>query len=112
MIELIQSLERPPTKFLKKLVNTDEIWEIRVEIQGNIFRLLSFFDEGSLLIVNHGIVKKSQKTPIKEIKVAQERIKKGTESFYYSVQEGAELGLGLGRVALAVVVDFDPDVLG
>jgi phage-related protein len=73
VIELIQSLERPPTKFLKKLVNTDDIWEIRVEIQGNIFRLLSFFDEGSLLIANHGFVKKSQKTPAKEIKVAQER---------------------------------------
>jgi hypothetical protein len=28
VIELIQSIERPPVKFFKKLVNTDGLWEI------------------------------------------------------------------------------------
>jgi len=74
VIELIQSLERPPVKFLKKLVNSGDLWEIRVEYQNNIFRLLCFLDGGKLLIANHGFVKKSQKTPHKEIKVAQERM--------------------------------------
>jgi phage-related protein len=73
VIELIQSIERPPGKFFKKLVNADNLWEIRVEYQGNIFRLLSFFDGGKLLVANHGFVKKTQKTPKKEIKVAEER---------------------------------------
>jgi phage-related protein len=73
VIELIQSIERPPVKFFKKLVSTDGLWEIRVEYQGNIFRLLAFFDGGKLLVANHGFVKKTQKTPKKEIKVAEER---------------------------------------
>lgn len=73
VIELIQTLERPSVKFLKKMAGTNDLWEIRVEYGGNIFRLLSFFDEGRLLIANHGFTKKTQKTPKKEIMIAEQR---------------------------------------
>ena len=73
VIELIQTLDRTPAKFLKKLKGTDDLWEIRVEYGGSIFRLLSFFDSGRLLIAAHGFSKKTQKTPGKEIEVAQHR---------------------------------------
>ena len=64
-----------PTTYLKKLVNTDDIWEVRVQISGNIFRLLGFFENDSLVVLNHGFQKKTQKTPSKEINVAERRKK-------------------------------------
>lgn len=52
----------------KKLTDT-EIWEFRALHDGNCYRLLSFWDTRSdtLIVATHGIVKKSQRTPKKEI---------------------------------------------
>jgi len=58
---------------LKKLVNTEGIWEVRVQFGGNIFRLLGFFDGSTLLILTNGFAKKSQKTPRREIELAMRR---------------------------------------
>ena len=57
----------------KKLENT-EIWEFRTLYNGICYRLFSFWDteEGTLVIATHGIVKKTQKTPLKEIAKAEE----------------------------------------
>jgi len=62
-----------PTKYFKKLVNTNDIWEVRVQVGNNIFRLLGFLDAGSLIILNHAFQKKTQKTPKKEINIAEIR---------------------------------------
>ncbi|MBQ9473286.1 MAG: type II toxin-antitoxin system RelE/ParE family toxin [Bacteroidales bacterium] len=60
----------------KKIKGTD-IWEFRVEYESNAYRLLAFYDKKtkSLIVATHGFVKKSQKTPQKEIEKA-ERIMK------------------------------------
>lgn len=60
----------------KKLENTD-IWEFRTLYNGICYRLFSFWDteQDTLIIATHGIVKKSQKTPLKEIAKA-EKIRK------------------------------------
>ena len=57
----------------KKLENT-EIWEFRTLYNGISYRLFSFWDteEEALVIATHGIVKKTQKTPLKEIAKAEE----------------------------------------
>ena len=57
----------------KKLENT-EIWEFRTLYNGICYRLFSFGDteEETLVIATHGIVKKTQKTPLKEITKAEE----------------------------------------
>ncbi len=57
----------------KKLENTD-IWEFRTLYNGISYRLFSFWDTelDTLVIVTHGIVKKTQKTPSKEIAKAEE----------------------------------------
>ena len=57
----------------KKLENT-EIWEFRTLYNGICYRLFSFWDteEETLVIATHGIVKKTQKTPLKEIAKAEE----------------------------------------
>ncbi|MGB0663745.1 MAG: type II toxin-antitoxin system RelE/ParE family toxin, partial [Pontibacterium sp.] len=40
VLQLIEELEVVPTRYLKKLVNTDGLWEIRVQVASNIFRLI------------------------------------------------------------------------
>ena len=62
-----------PRHYLKKLEGTDELWEIRAEFGGNAFRLLGFWDEGSLIILTNGFAKKTQKTPDREIDLAAQR---------------------------------------
>lgn len=73
VLQVIEELPRVPTTYLKKLVNTDDIWEVRVKSGNNIFRLLGFFDGPEFIILNHAFQKKTQKTPKQDIKLAEER---------------------------------------
>lgn len=75
VLQLIEELDVIPTTYLKKLTNTDGIWEVRIIVSGNIFRLLGFFDGDNLVVLTHGFQKKTQKTPAKEIKIAEKRRK-------------------------------------
>ena len=75
VLRLIEELEVVPGQYLKKLVNTDDLWEVRVQFGGNIFRLLGFFDGSTLLILTNGFAKKTQKTPRQEIDLATRRKK-------------------------------------
>jgi phage-related protein len=59
--------ERIPKKFFEHMTGTDGLYEIRVEYQGNIYRIFSCFDEGNLVVLFNGFQKKTQKTPISEI---------------------------------------------
>jgi phage-related protein len=70
VLQIIISVERICTKFFKHL--DDGIYEIRIEYKSDIYRIFSFFDEGRLIILLHGIKKKTQKTPRKEIDRAKE----------------------------------------
>lgn len=56
----------------KKLENTD-IWEFRTLYKGIQYRLLAFWDTESetLVVATHGFIKKTQKTPRKEINRAE-----------------------------------------
>jgi phage-related protein len=61
-------------ELFKKL--NEFIWEFRTLYNGKSFRLFSFWDKAdgkeTLVITTHGILKKTQKTPFKEIKRAEE----------------------------------------
>ncbi|MDE7153723.1 MAG: type II toxin-antitoxin system RelE/ParE family toxin [Muribaculaceae bacterium] len=59
---------RMDKEIFKKLEGTD-IWEFRTMFAGLAYRLLAFFDsrEHALIITTHGFIKKTQKTPQKEI---------------------------------------------
>ena len=52
------------------MTGTDGLYEIRIEYQGNIYRIFSCFDEGNLVVLFNGFQKKSQKTPTGEIEKA------------------------------------------
>jgi phage-related protein len=73
VLRLIEELDTVPSQYLQKLVNTEDIWEVRVQFGGNIFRLLGFFDGSTLLILTNSFAKKSQKTPRQEIALATRR---------------------------------------
>ena len=72
---LISTIDRVPEKYFKHMEDSDGIYEIRVEVGSNIYRAFSFFDKGQLIVVVNGFQKKSQKTPKKQIELA-ERLKK------------------------------------
>ena len=57
--------------FLKTLKNTDGIFEIRVITTFKSIRILCFIDEGSLVVLTNCFIKKTQKTPKKEIRLAE-----------------------------------------
>ena len=60
-------------EIFKKLENS-EIWEFRALYNKTAYRLFAFWDtdEEKLVIATHGIIKKSQKTPAKEIAKAED----------------------------------------
>lgn len=50
--------------------NTDGLYEARVKLGSNIWRVFCFFDEGKLIILLNGFQKKIQKTPKNELNKA------------------------------------------
>ena len=64
---------------------TNDIWEFRTLYNKKQYRLFAFWDKTknkkTIIIATHGIIKKTQKTPEKEITKAREIMKK-----YYSQQ--------------------------
>ena len=71
-LQLIATIDRVPDKYFKHLTGTDGLYEIRVEVGSDIYRVFSFFDKGQLIILVNGFQKKTQKTPKSEIKLAEE----------------------------------------
>jgi phage-related protein len=70
VLQLIEELDVIPRQYFKKLVGSEGIWEVRIQFGNDIFRLLGFFDGGTLLILTNGFAKKTQKTPPQEIALA------------------------------------------
>ncbi|MDD6296394.1 MAG: type II toxin-antitoxin system RelE/ParE family toxin [Treponema sp.] len=74
VLKAVQEIEKVPKTYFKKLVDTD-FYEVRIELTGNIYRLLGFFHNGNIVILTNGFQKKTQKTPKSEIEVCEERMK-------------------------------------
>jgi phage-related protein len=75
VIGLVRTLKMVPAKFFKHLEGTEGLFEIRIKLGSDIFRILCFFDEGNMIILLNGFQKKTDKTPKNEIAKA-ERLKK------------------------------------
>ena len=73
VFDLVEQLKIVPVEYLKKLKNTADIWEIRVQYSNNIFRFLGFFEDNGTLHLNNAFCKKKQKTPKNEINLAEKR---------------------------------------
>jgi phage-related protein len=68
--DLVEDLQSVPTTYLKHIENTDGLYEIRVQLGNNIFRIFCFFDQRQLIVLANGFQKKTQKTPKQEIELA------------------------------------------
>ena len=75
VLRLIREIDHVPANYFKKLVNTDDIWEVKVDVGKDTFRLLGFFCGHDLIILTNSFQKKSQKTPVMEIQLAKKRKK-------------------------------------
>jgi phage-related protein len=71
VLDLVRFEMRVPDKFFKKLESTDGIYEVRVITSLKSIRLLCFLDNGNLVVLTNGFIKKTQKTPKKEIARAE-----------------------------------------
>ena len=71
VIGLVRTLRMVPEKFFKYLEGTDGLFEIRIKLGSDIFRVFGFFDEGNLIILLNGFQKKTDKTPKNEIEKAK-----------------------------------------
>lgn len=79
---LISKIERVPEKYLKHISGTAGLYEVRIEHESNAYRVFGFFDEGNLIVLLNAFQKKTQKTPRREIKKAEQLKKK-----YYNEKE-------------------------
>jgi len=70
VIEIIETYERVPSNYLKAITGTKGLYEARIKLGSNIWRVFCFFDKGKLVILLNGFTKKTQKTPKKEINKA------------------------------------------
>lgn len=59
-----------PEKYFKHLSGYKGLYEVRIELGSNIYRVFSFFDQGNLVVLGNAFQKKSQKTPKREIERA------------------------------------------
>lgn len=70
IIEAIETLERVPSNYLKHLTGTDGLYEARIQLGSNIWRVFCFFDGDKLVVLMNGFQKKTQKTPNNQIEKA------------------------------------------
>lgn len=70
IIETIETLERVPSNYLKHIVGTNGLYEARIQLGSNIWRVFCFFDGEKLVVLLNGFQKKTQKTPKNEIEKA------------------------------------------
>ena len=71
VLDIIEQVERIPTTYLKYIEGTNGLFEVRVQLGNNIFRIFCFFDGSKFVVLLTGFQKKTQKTPRAEIKRAE-----------------------------------------
>jgi putative addiction module killer protein len=68
VLDMLKMQDKISKKFVKYLY--EGIYELRIEYEGNIYRVFFCFDAGNIVVLFNGFQKKTQKTPDKEIKMA------------------------------------------
>lgn len=67
VLDILETVERVSVTYLKYVEGTNGLFEIRVQLGRDIFRIFCCFDGNRLVVLFSGFQKKSQKTPPKEI---------------------------------------------
>ncbi len=75
ILDIIEQIDRIPSTYIKSIEGTEGLFEIRVQLGNNIFRVFCFFDGKKLVVLLIGFQKKTQKTPAGEITRAERLMK-------------------------------------
>ena len=76
ILSLLETEDRIPTRFIKFV--RDELYELRMQYNSNIYRIFFIFDEEKIGVLFNGFQKKSRKILVSEI----ERALKIKEEYY------------------------------
>lgn len=76
VLSIVKSFNTVPKQYFKKLTGTRDIWEVRVQLGNNNYRILGFFDKMNFVILTNAFAKKTSKVPREEIKLAHSKTKK------------------------------------
>jgi phage-related protein len=68
IISLLETSDRMPVKFVKYI--RDGLYGLRMEYNGNIYRVFFIFDVGCIVVLFNGFQKKTYKIPDREIEKA------------------------------------------
>lgn len=71
VLSLLEELDIVPASYFKKLVGSEGIWECRIQFGSDAYRIFCFFEGNSVVVLTHGLVKKTRKTPKNEIERAE-----------------------------------------
>ena len=71
VLKLIQTQGIIPAKFLKHITGVAGLFEIRIEVGSDIYRIFCCNDKGAVVVLFNGFVKKTQRTPKAEIEKAK-----------------------------------------
>ena len=71
VLKIIEENEMIPKSYFKKLTSSENIYECRIDSGNNTYRIFGFFGNGNKLILTNGFQKKTQKSPVSEIKKAE-----------------------------------------
>jgi phage-related protein len=75
IIEIIEYHQQIPEKYLKHISGKKGLYEARIGLGSDIWRVFCFFDKSSLVILLNGYQKKKQKAPLAEIDKAARLMK-------------------------------------
>ena len=64
-----RELKEPYTKHI-----TNELWELRIQFNHDISRIFYYIVSEAKIILLHGFIKKTRRTPFAEIKIAEKRL--------------------------------------
>ncbi len=70
IIEAIETIERVPSNYLKAIIGVNGLYEARIKLGSDIWSVFCFFDQQKLVVLLNGFIKKTLKTPKKEIEKA------------------------------------------
>ena len=76
ILKALELLQERNTRASYPLVRpiAGKLWELRIEQRTNIYRVFYFFYTGKQIVLLHAFQKKTQKTPNREIQIAQKRM--------------------------------------
>lgn len=86
IFEIIEYQQFIPKKYLEHLTGFEGLYEAKISLGSNIWRVFCFFDEGRLVILLNGFQKKTRKPPMNEILMAAKLRKE-----YYEQKERKRL---------------------